>query len=223
MAADLVTVFAERYPKAHLRMRESFSGVLLEWAESGQLDLAVLYDARRGSNILTTPLLLEDLFLIEGCAGAASQDPVEVSELAARRCLLTGPGNGLRRVVDAACWAERIQPQVTMEIDCVAAIKQLVERGKGCTVLPYGAVHREVQEGRLRARPFRTLAMRAMLVIATPPHRPVTPMIRSVINMLQTEVQRLASEGVLRGHTHDLNAWCRSERASPSQAAPATA
>ena len=170
VGADLATIFATTHPKAHLRMRESFSGVLLEWIETGRLDLAVLYDARRGANILATPLLLEDLFLIEAPGGPAS-DPVDVGELGARPCLLPGPGNGLRRVVDAACWSEGVQPRVQSEIDCVAALKQLVERGVGCSVLPFGAVHREVQEGRLSARPFRSPAMRAMLVLATPPSK----------------------------------------------------
>ena len=209
VGADLATVFAETYPKAHLRMRESFSGVLLEWIETGRLDLAVLYDARRGTSILTTPLLLEELFLIEA-PGRMGDSAIEVAELATRACLLPGPGNGLRRVVDAACWSERIQPRVKMEIDCVAALKQLVERGVGCTVLPFGAVHREVKEGRLCARPFQGPTMQAMLVIATPPSKPVTPLIRSVIRMLQGEVQRLASLTILRGTTQDLGAWSRS-------------
>jgi LysR family nitrogen assimilation transcriptional regulator len=232
VGADLATVFAATWPKAHLRMRESFSGVLQEWIETGRLDLAVLYDARRGPNTLATPLLLEDLFLIEapGEPGTGAVDvgelaaidvgelaaidagelaAIDVGELAARACLLPGPGNGLRRVVDAACWSERVQPRVQSEIDCVAALKQLVERGAGCTILPFGAVHREVQEGRLRVRPFRSPAMRAMLVLATPPNKPVTPLIRSVIGMLQTEVRRLAALGVLRGDTQGLGAWNR--------------
>ena len=218
VGADLATVFAARYPRAHLRMRESFSGILLEWIEAGRLDLAVLYDARRGNNILSTPLLLEDLFLIERPV-QTSADPslaVELSELITRPCLLTGPGNGLRRVVDAACWSERIQPHVSMEIDCGAAIKPLGARGDGCTVLPFGAVHREVAEGRLAARPFAAPSMRAMLVIATPPNKPVTAMIRSVIHILQTEVQRLAAQGVLRGQAHDLGSWTRQLAAHPA-------
>ena len=208
VGADLATVFAATHPRANLRMRESFSGILLEWIETGRLDLAVLYDARRGANILATPLLLEDLFLIEAPGGTPG-GMVDIGELATRPCLLPGPGNGLRRVVDAACWSERIQPRVQTEIDCVAALKQLAERAVGCTVLPFGAVHREVQEGRLLARPFRSPAMRAMLVIATPPNKPVTPLIRSVIGILQNEVRRLTMLGVLRGDTNDLGGWTR--------------
>ncbi len=211
VGADLAVAFAHRYPGARLRVREGFSGVLLEWIEAGRLDFAVLYDARRASNVLSTPLLLENLFLVEAANGPPDRShTADTGELATRPCLLTGPENGLRRVVDAACWAERIQPRVTMEIDCVAALKQLVERGIGCTVLPFGAVHREVQEGRLRARAFHAPAMRAMLVIATPTHKPVGSMIRATIGMLQSEVRRLALAGVLQGETRDLGWWNRS-------------
>ncbi len=222
VGADLATAFAATHPKARLRMRESFSGILLEWVETGRVDLAVLYDARRGPNILATPLLLEDLFLIEA-GGRTPGAPAEIAELATRSCLLPGPGNGLRRVVDAACWSERVEPCVGTEIDCVAALKQLVERGIGCTVLPFGAVHREVQEGRLDARPFRSPAMRAMLVIATAPSKPVTPLGRSVIGMLQDEVGRLARAGVLRGSTSGLGVGTCNRRASCSQTAPVSA
>lgn len=213
VAADLAAAFAPAHPKAHLRMLESFSGILLEWVETGRVDLAVLYDARRGTNVLATPLLLEDLFLIEAASGDG-RGPVEVAELATRACLLPGEGNGLRRVVDAACWSEQIRPRVQTEIDCIAALKQLVERGQGCTVLPFGAVHREVAERRLSARPFRTPAMRAMLVIATAPSQPVTPLIRSLIRMLQAEVGRLARLGILRGETHGIGVSGRKRRSA---------
>ena len=210
VGADLSMAFSDRYPRAKLRIHEAFSGILFEWIEVGRLDLAVLYDARRGS-ILSTPLLLEDLFLIEAANGEtpSRDNAAVVADLSKRCCLLTAAGNGLRRVVDAACWSERIQPQVKMEIDCVAALKQLVERGVGCTVLPFGAVHREVQQGRLIARPFHEPSMRAMLGIATPTHKPVGPMVRATINMLQTEVRRLATAGILLGETRDLTKWSR--------------
>ena len=208
VGAPLSIDFATRHPKARLRIRESFSGVLLEWIEAGRIDMAVLYDVRRGSNVLSTPLLLEDLFLIEApAAGPRPGGPAELTELAQRACVLTGTENGLRRVVDAACWSERVQPNVLMEIDCVAALKQLVEGGTGCTVLPFGAVHREVAEGRLVARPFGSPAMRALLVLATSPNRPVNRLMRATIGLLQAQVQNLTSSGVLRGRAHGPGSW----------------
>lgn len=207
MGADLALRFAAEFPRARLRIREAFSAVLLEWTEAARVDLAVLYDARSSPSLIATPLLLEDLFLIEPAATGAgpSEEPVSLSELASRACVLPGPENGLRRVVDAACAAEGVRPRVLTEVDCVAALKQLVERGFGPTVLPYGAVHREVQDGRLRVRPFRSASMRALLVIATPANKPVTPLMRAAVGIVQDEVARLVPLDVLRGVTRNLD------------------
>jgi LysR family nitrogen assimilation transcriptional regulator len=65
MGADLALRFAAGFPRARLRIREAFSAVLLEWTEAARVDLAVLYDARSSASLIATPLLLEDLFLIE--------------------------------------------------------------------------------------------------------------------------------------------------------------
>ena len=165
----------------------------------------MLYDARSSASLIATPLLLEDLFLIEPpVQGAAPETgPVGLAELARRDCVLPGPENGLRRVLDAACAAEGVRPRVLTEVDCVAALKQLVERRVGPTVLPFGAVHREVREGKLRARPFRAASMRALLVLATPANRPVTHLVRSMAAMMQEEIERLVRLDVLRGITRN--------------------
>jgi LysR family nitrogen assimilation transcriptional regulator len=132
MGADLALRFAAGFPRARLRIREAFSAILLEWTEAARVDLAVLYDARSNASLIATPLLLEDLFLIEPPAqdsGTPHAGPVGLIELTQRDCVLPGPENGLRRVVDAACAAEGVRPRVLTEVDCVAALKQLVERG----------------------------------------------------------------------------------------------
>ncbi|ONG57885.1 hypothetical protein BKE38_03715 [Pseudoroseomonas deserti] len=206
MGADLALRFAAAFPRARLRIREAFSAVLLEWSEAARIDLAVLYDARSSPSLIATPLLLEDLFLIEPPIEAgteAPRGPVSLVELAGRDCVLPGPENGLRRVLDSACAAEGVRPRVLTEVDCVAALKQLVERRVGPTVLPFGAVHREVRDGRLRVRPFRSAAMRALLVIATPANKPVTPLARATMAIVQEEVERLVPLDVLRGITRN--------------------
>ncbi|KAA2211603.1 LysR family transcriptional regulator [Teichococcus oryzae] len=202
MGADLALRFAAEFPRARLRIREAFSAVLLEWTEAQRIDLAVLYDARSSPSLIATPLLLEDLFLIEP-PGAPAGAPVRLAELAGRDCVLPGPENGLRRVLDSACATEGVRPRVLTEVDCVAALKQLVERGVGTTVLPFGAVHREVKDRRLRVRPFASPAMRALLVIATPSNKPVTPLVRAAVRIIQAEVERLVPLDVLRGVTRN--------------------
>jgi LysR family nitrogen assimilation transcriptional regulator len=212
IGARLATKLAERYPEAQLLIREAFSGVLVEWVEGRRLDLAVLDDARRGPSMPVTPLLLEKLFLIVP-AIAAPASPATLAELATYPMVLPGTENGLRRVIDAACRLESVRPRIAMQLDCVAALKQVVEEGRGHTILPYGAVHREVRDGRLAARPFREAGMRAMLVIATPSQRPVTRLAKLLAELVRAEVRELADGGVLRGTTRGLGQKLRAASA----------
>lgn len=207
LGADLALRFAAEFPKARLRIREAFSAVLLEWTESQRIDVAVLYDARSSPSLIATPLLLEDLFLIERPSENDVDDdtPVMLADLAGRDCVLPGQENGLRRVLDSACAAEGVRPRVVTEVDCVAALKQLVERGVGTTVLPFGSVHREVKDGKLRVRPFASPAMRALLVIATPSNKPVTPLVRATVRIIEEEVERSVPLDVLRGVTRNVD------------------
>ena len=208
MGADLALRFGSAFPSARLRLREAFSAILLEWTELGRVDLAVLYDARSNPSLVASPLLLEDLFLVTSTSGSVigpPDVPLPLKALTGYPCVLPGPENGLRRVLDAACIAEGVRPTVLTEVDCVASIKQLVERGVGATVLPFGAVHREVSAGSLRAQPFHSPAMRALLVIATPANKPVTPLVRATIKIIQEEVSRLVPLGVLKGVTNPTN------------------
>jgi LysR family nitrogen assimilation transcriptional regulator len=203
LAAPLSRAFREACPGARLQVKEAFSSTLLEWVESGRLDLAVLYDARRSRNLTVTPLLLEDLFLIEA-PNSASAEPATLQDLGALTLVLPGPENGLRRVVDMAANRAGGSLTVAMELDSVAALRQLVEGGAGATILPFGAVHREVREGRLTARPIGLERMQAMLVTATPLRRPVTKATRVLMRLVQAEVKRCVASGVLRGRTSKL-------------------
>ncbi|CAO3431423.1 LysR family transcriptional regulator [Azospirillum doebereinerae] len=206
LGAPLARRFHENYPDATLRIHEVFSGTLLEWVESGRLDLAVLYDARRGRSMLSSPLLVENLMLIQSAKDAAGNEigiiddgPVPVAMLGDLTLVLPGLENGLRRVVDAAVRRADIDLQVDMEIDSVTAIKQLVEEGMGSTILPFGAVHREVRQGRLIAREIDSKDMHAMLVTATPLHQPVSKATRALLRLIHAEVAKCVANGVLKG------------------------
>jgi LysR family nitrogen assimilation transcriptional regulator len=200
LAAPLARRFREACPGATLRVHEAFSSTLLEWIESGRLDLAVLYDARRDRNLLVSPLLMEDFFLIRPAGQAHDPSALSMSDIAKLTFVLPGPENGFRRVVDAAARRAQVELTVAMELDSVSALKQLVEAGAGCcTILPFGAVHQEVREGRLTAQPIKSAHMRAMLVTATPLHRPVTKATRALLRLIYAEIKRCLASGVLKG------------------------
>lgn len=204
LGAMLDERFRERYPDAVMRTREGFSGILMEWIEAGRLDLAILYDARRGRGMHVAPLLEEDLFLIQRPRTIADCSPIEIGALKRFSFVLPGPENGLRRVVDAAVRHAGIVLQVKAEMDSVAALKQLVLNGHGETILPFGAVHQEVESGRLVARRIRSTAMRAKLITATPLNQPVSRVTRVLLSLVYQCVDELVRAGKIDGTMHSM-------------------
>jgi LysR family transcriptional regulator, nitrogen assimilation regulatory protein len=198
LSAPLMRRFRDEHPLAHLTIVEGFSGALLEWLESGRIDAAVLYDARRSPALLVNPLLREHLYLVARPTPDPGADPAGIEELGVGPFVLSAPANGMRRVVDAAAAKAGLNIDVTMEVDSVSAIRRIAEAGPERAVLPFGAVHRDVEDGRLSARRIYP-GVEALLVTATPLSQPVTRLCRAVLRLIEDQVRRCLAEGVLRG------------------------
>ncbi|MBB4003410.1 LysR substrate-binding domain-containing protein [Aurantimonas endophytica] len=205
LGAPLDERFRWRYPDAVLRTREGFSGILMEWIEAGRLDLAILYDARRGRSMHVAPLLEEYLYLIQPPAPNGDSSPLAIDALDQFEFVLPGPENGLRRVVDAAVRQAGVVLQIKAEMDSVAALKQLVLNGHGATILPFGAVHQEVEAGRLVARRISSPAMQAKLITATPLNQPVSRVTRAVLSLVHECVEELVRAGKIDGTMHGMS------------------
>jgi DNA-binding transcriptional LysR family regulator len=110
LATRLIERFLALYPEVTLRVVTAFSGYLLEWLQSGGVDIAVVYSTERVANIRISPLLEENLrFVSAEEAGNAADRPVRFAEVAARRLVLPGPQHGLRALVEGrragAAWS----------------------------------------------------------------------------------------------------------------------
>jgi LysR family nitrogen assimilation transcriptional regulator len=199
LCAPLSSGFAKIYPHARLRIREGFSGSLSEMLEAGRLDLAILYDARRRRDLLVTPLIRENLYLITPRQGAARTENVGWDDVRNADLILPGPENGMRRVIERAARAADVSLTIRLEIDSVPAIRQLVASGAGAAILPYGAVHADVRAGILDARIVKEPGMEALLVVATPRSKPVTRTVRSLIKAIEAETLNCIRSEILRG------------------------
>ena len=199
ISAAVVRRFQESYPEARLTVLVAFSGTLLEWLEAGRIDAGVLYDVHRSRSLLVTPLLQEHLHLVSAPCEDEIVAAAQLSELAVGPYVVSSPANGMRRIVDAAAARCRIKMNITAEIDSLDAIKEIVATGPERCVLPLGAVHREVKAGFLKSRRFDDAHMQALLVLATPLHRPVTRLATAVLQLVENEVKRCVDNDILGG------------------------
>lgn len=200
LSVPLTLRFKEKFPAANLRVVEAFSGSLLELLDAGKLDIAILYDARVSPTMLVSPFYEERLYLIESTATQRqTKEPAALAELGEGPFVLAHSSNGLRRVLEEAAATVDVSIDIYAELDSLTTLKRVAELGVARCVLPYGAVYREVQEGKLRAIPFADPGLGATLVLAAPLHRSVRRLARELQALLREQVAQGIAEGMLTG------------------------
>jgi LysR family transcriptional regulator, nitrogen assimilation regulatory protein len=190
----------QELPGVRLHISEGFSGDVREWLVGGRLDIGVLYSAGRAANIVGQHLLVEDLYLC--CAPTApdaGQPVVALADAIKTPLILPGRPHGLRILVDSVCAEAELTPHVILELDSMAAVKDLVRLDVGATILPFCGVWREVRNGLLVARKIVAPSITRSLIVAETVRRPKTPATSAVVRCLREEVQRLVAKGLWTG------------------------
>jgi DNA-binding transcriptional LysR family regulator len=135
---DGLSGFHKAHPGVAITLVEDNSAGLIERVRSGEADLALV--GVPGS----PPPGLDSLSIVsERLAAAAPPDHplltgregVTLAGLAGHPLVCLPPGTGIRSVLDQACAAQGIHPDITMEASAPGAIADLAARGLGVAVL----------------------------------------------------------------------------------------
>lgn len=197
LTVPLVQQFRSEFPKASLGVMEGFSGHVLEWLTTGQIDIAVLYNAPRLNILLTDPLLTDELVLLGPAsdpAGAGSGS-VAAARLSDIPLILPSRPHGLRVLLDDFLADAGVSPNVQLEINAMPSTLSLVESGIGYTVLSYSCVHHLVAAGRINCWPIVEPTMTRSLVVATSTQRPTTKVARALVRIVREQTRALVKEG----------------------------
>ncbi|WP_237477560.1 LysR family transcriptional regulator [Lichenibacterium dinghuense] len=199
LGVPLVLAARARFPKVTLRIAEAMSGYVLDWLRQGRVDLGLLYGLPEDRELRATGLLVETLVVYgapEPPDGRSHPegDALSFADLAALPLILPSPGHGLRDLLDAAATARGIRLATAIDIDAYGAIKQLVERRLGYSILPGHAGRREVEDGRLRAWAVDPPLTR-MVSLVQPTDRPPTQAVKAVEGLCRATLRDLVRSG----------------------------
>jgi LysR family nitrogen assimilation transcriptional regulator len=198
LTAPLVQHFREAFPLVSMRVVEGFSGHVLEWLVNGKIDVAVLYNAPRMSNLLSEPLLRDELFLLGAVDDPCDLPPgsIQAAQLADLPMILPSRPHGLRLLVDHALAGARIVPRIDLEVEAMPSTLKLVESGVGYTILSYSSVHHLVTEKRIKYWRIENPPLHRELLLATSSQRPTTVAIRALTDSVRNEVRNLKKQGI---------------------------
>ena len=154
ITVPLVHAFRKLLPQAQLTLTEGFSLLMLEGLRAGNLDMAVLYNPGKSPELETATLHKEELVLISPRASVESvrvkpasvkaphapkankKAPITLDEVANLPLILPSRPNAFRILVEGEMMAIGRKPNITLEVDGLNAILNLVKEGLGHAVLP---------------------------------------------------------------------------------------
>lgn len=146
----LLTELKRQHPGIDIKLMSGSSERCLQQLRSGAGDLALLTLPVDQPDLVTVPVLQEELMLVTAARHPLSRKrKILPQDLVRQPFVLFEPGSNTRRAVDEFFMTARIDPYIVMETENVEIIKALVRNGLGITVIPYQAVARDVTSGQL--------------------------------------------------------------------------
>lgn len=207
LTVPLTRAFRVKMPDAALAISEGLSVAMRESLTTGLLDIALLYNTPPAPGIEITALLEEDLFLVQRRGGAPpgaeadTSTPLPLGELPRYPLVIPTRPNSIRMLVESELATRGKRPQISLEIDGVAAILDLVADGAGCAVLPMNAVTTSGKPEVFSTRPIHGAGsddgsddgarLRSKLYLAVSSQRPATLTQQAMAELIRTTLMAL--------------------------------
>lgn len=187
LSSALLTAMTAQYPGIRLRLTAGYAGHLQSWLETGDVDIALLYDSKPNPALKFRPLLEESLWFVgPPGSGLHARHAVRMADIIGRPLVLPGAPHGLRSLVEQAARAQDIELDIVAETNAMSVQKRLVLDGHGYTILPSIAVADDVERGIVAAAPIIDPHLVRRIVLAQPATRKVPNSVHCVTNELIT-------------------------------------
>ena len=178
LTVPLTREFRAKLPQAALSISEGLSVAMQDAIINGKLDIALLYGAVNTPGLEITHLLDEELCLVQRKSERQSErqsqknqpEAVTLKEVAALPLIIPTRPNAIRMLVEAEMANINCRPNITLEIDCVPAILDLVLDGAGCAVLSKNAVTTSGQASLFAVSPIAGLHSKLSAAVSAQPH-----------------------------------------------------
>lgn len=194
---DTLGAFSNKYPEVDVSVSDGYTSTLTDWVAGGRLDAAIVNKPRRPLALDVEHIVDEEMVLITGPSFQASlPQNLSLRQLSSLGLALVLPtrGHGLRANIDSFAESENIELTPKFEIDSLVTTIKLVEQTQVATIVPRVAVHRQIDNGSLRAHSIASPRLVRRVVSVSHPRRPLNPATKLFISMLAADL-RLRAPG----------------------------
>lgn len=152
LASAVLESVAKRLPRVRVQIRESMSRDLPDLIRGGALDYALSYDIATERGVQSTPVFVEDSYLVGLWSKARTYKNLErkrdvpFDALQGIPLFLSGPANAFREKLEQTAVRRRVELHIVGEVDSLSIRRDLARRGVGFTILSGTAIHASPEE-----------------------------------------------------------------------------
>ncbi|WP_198084124.1 LysR family transcriptional regulator [Variovorax sp. E3] len=187
LALPIVSAVRARYPRIRLQVHEETADTVFSWMHTGRLNAGIIFDDTSMEGLATTPLFEECLFLVvHRGSKIAGRESIDLAELADIPLLTATAGKGVRTYLERslAKLGLSLCPPCA-ELNSIALQKQAAAAGIAPTVLGWGAISAEVEQGLLTAVEIVNPSVRRTALLCAQPALPRTKSTERVLSMME--------------------------------------
>jgi LysR family transcriptional regulator, nitrogen assimilation regulatory protein len=194
LTVPLTRAFRQQMPDATISISEGLSVAMQESLVNGRLDIAVLYNAQPTDEVDITPLLEEEMLLVQARPAGLLEDPapgpVALATVAQLPLVIPSRPNAIRMHVESEMANIGCRLNIALEIDGVSAILDLVADGAGSAVLSRNAVANSVRPSAFTVRTIHEPPLRTKASLAISSLRPSTLTQQATLELIRQTVAR---------------------------------
>ena len=163
LVPQLVSELRTRAPGIRLRVHEGASERLSAEVLAGELAQAILTEPVSDRRLVTQTVLEESLVAVVRRGVVLPEPPVPLAAVLALGLVLPPPENPLRQEVEAAAAQLGMEVPITVEVEGIRLVADLVAAGAGASVMPETAVPSELTD--LETVPITGLPPRRLALV----------------------------------------------------------
>lgn len=199
LALPLFRAARERLPGVALHLNEELTGNILDQLRQGRVDLAIFAPATTYPDVVHTPFLQEEFYLLRSADASGDFPPsgeIDLARVARSSLIMPAPQHShcTREPVATALENAGLPLKIAAEINSVYTLKSAVEAGMGPTVMPYALAAHEIAAGRMRAHRIRPESVSRILSVCHSSHIPLTNAKKAVCELVFSVARQLCEK-----------------------------
>ncbi|MCS0496297.1 LysR family transcriptional regulator [Ancylobacter mangrovi] len=192
LAPGLIERCTTAHPAISLTIVEEFTRRLQTDLVNGQVDIALLTNPPPNRALRFTAVVTEPIVVVMPRQSRGVSPVVTFDELAATPMLVT---RGIRGLVDEQLASHGVCLEIDCEVDAVEAIRRMLLRGRGVTIMPISAFRKEIDEGQLTGVAIGGVNLSRTIMLSHVGDK-VSAAVQAVMGLLRAEIDAHAQRGL---------------------------